>query len=202
MKTLILFLSLTTLPLWAQTYTMSRDTLNGSLMNFISHQGPGPFDTYLTMEIPFAPVKRLYKDLSNRLGANLITRGEAHITVVTPPEFNNELKAYISMDEIDAIAKDMNIQGAQFSIKCLGSGSLLIDGKLEKTFYIVVESKDLLKIRNKILETIQGEGGSPTLFKPERFFPHITVGYSKRDLHDSDGIFKDASTCIENIDLY
>ena len=201
MKTLLLLLSLTTLPLWAQTYTMSRDTLNGSLLNFIPHQGPGPFDSYLTMEIPYAPVKKLYKDLSNRLGANLITRGEAHITVITPPEFTGELKSYITMEEINALAVEMEIQKSQFAIKCLGSGSLIIDEKLEKTFYIVVESQDLLKIRRRILETIQARGGSPTLFKPERFFPHITVGFSKRDLHESDGIFKDATTCIEKIEL-
>lgn len=200
MKTFLL-LALASFPLWSQTYTMSGDALNASQLGFISHQGPGAFDTYLTMEVPYTPVKSLYKELSNRSNLPLITRGEAHITVITPPEYYGELKAYITMDEIDQIAKEMNIQKSQFNVKCLGSGALAIDGKEEKTFYIVVESQDLLNIRQRILDTIQARGGSPVLFKPERFFPHITVGFTKRDLHESDGIFKDVRTCVEKIDI-
>lgn len=198
---LFLALTLVSAPIWSQTYTMSRSTLDGSQLDFISHQKPGRYGTYLTMEIPYNPVKDLFKQLSNRLSRPLITRGEAHITVITPLEYFDELKDYISMNEIDKIAKEMDIQKSQFKVKCLGSGSAMINGKIESTYYIVVESQDLLNIRKRILKTIQDEGGSPALFNPLKFFPHITVGFTKDDLHESNGVYKDTRTCIEKIDI-
>lgn len=201
MKPIILILGLASFSALAQPYKLSRDVLDASNLNFISHQGPGQWNNYLTMEIPYAPVKKLFAELEARLGIKLRTRGEAHITVITPPEYYQELSSYISMDEIEALAKSMEIQKSVFTIKCLGSGSAMINGKMESTYFLVVESKDLLNIRKSILRTIRGQGGDPMLFMPGKFYAHITVGFTKDDLHESNGIYKDERTCIEKVDI-
>lgn len=38
-------------------------------------------------------------------------------------------------------------------------------------------------------------------FRAERFFPNITVGFNKRDLHESDGVIKDKTTCFKPIQI-
>jgi 2'-5' RNA ligase len=80
-------------------------------------------------------------------------------------------------------------------------GKLNIDGVEEKTFYIVVESPELVAIRQEIQNLFLLKGGNEKDFVAENFYPHITIGYTKRDLHDEDGIIKDAKSCISKISL-
>lgn len=198
MKTTILLsaLVLVAAPLtWSQSISISSSVFNAQNEAFKAHA------TYLTMEIPYAPVKKVYKDLINSTGTQLMGRGEAHITVITPPEYLNELSGFISMEEIDTIAKNLKIQEAEFSIVCLGSVEKIKNGIFTKAYYLVIESQPLLNVRRQILKTINGRGGSPTLFDPERFFPHITVGFVSDDLHESDGVYKDSSTCKTDIEI-
>ena len=161
--------------------------------------GFGSFDNYLIQNIQFNPIKDLYSSLEKYVEKKLINRGEAHITVITPVEYDKIFKNYLSMNEIEEIALNNNIQEAKFSIVCLGRGQAEIDGKLEQAYYLVIKSQDLLNIRKKIFDFYLEKGGESSKFDPEGYYPHITVGFSKRDLHESDGIKKGKNSCYLDI---
>lgn len=199
MLKLILLLSASLSFASAPKYYLSSKVFDNSTLPFISHQGPGPFDSYLTMEVQFEPIADLFKQLLIDQRTVLTNRGEAHITVLTPVEYHEILKSKLTMAEIDDIARKNKLQNSSFSIVCLGEGNLEINSKNESAFYVVVRSSDLLKIREEIQKAWIAKGGNKDLFKPEYFYPHITLGYTARDLHISDGVVKDESTCIRDI---
>lgn len=180
-------------------FNLSNQVFENSGLAFISHQGAGAFDTYLTMEVKFEPIAELFKDLLIAKRIQLTNRGEAHITVITPVEFHEILKSRISMNEIDEIARKAKIQSSKFDVVCVGKGSLEIDSKTEQAFYLVVRSPELLKIREEVKKLFESKGGEKDLFKPVYFYPHITLGFTKRDLHESDGVIKDERTCFGDV---
>ena len=63
-------------------------------------------------------------------------------------------------------------------------------GQNEFTYFVVVQSEDLISIRKKIQDSFVGKGGDKNDFNPLNYFPHITLGFTKRDLHESDGVIK------------
>ena len=77
----------------------------------------------------------------------------------------------------------------------MGKGAKDLDGANEKTYFVVVKSDGLLELRTKIQKAFVAAGGSAADFLPENFYPHITLGYTKRDLHYEEGIRKDDSSC-------
>lgn len=182
-------------------FYISQDVFKNSKLPFISHQGSGPFDSYLTMEVNFEPVADLFKQLLIAKRVPLTNRGEAHITVITPVEFTEILKSKLTMTEIDEIAQKNKIQNAKFEVVCVGKGSLDINAKTEWAFYLVVRTPDLLRIREEIQKAFVAKGGDKEFFKPQYFYPHITLGYTERDLHISDGVIKDESSCAHDLDL-
>lgn len=182
-------------------FYISEQVHKNSKIDFISHQGSGPFDTYLTMEVNFEPVADLFKQLLIAKRVPLTNRGEAHITVITPVEFTEILKSKISMNEIDELAKKHKIQNSKFEVVCVGRGALDINNKEEYAFYVVVRSPDLLKIREEIHKLFVAKGGEKEFFKPQYFYPHITLGYTLRDLHINDGVIKDESSCFGDLDI-
>ena len=103
----------------------------------------------------------------------------------------------VTIEEIDHIARRMNIQASKFKVVCLGRGTK--DDM--STYYVVVKSEDLLNIRKEIETLFIKKGGEKRKFRAENFFPHITVGFTKRDLHESDGVIKDETSCIKPIEL-
>lgn len=69
------------------------------------------------------------------------------------------------------------------------------------TFYIVVKSQDLMEIRKEVEKLYIKRAGQPGQFRAERFYPHITVDFNKRDQHESDGLIKDKTTCFKPIQI-
>jgi 2'-5' RNA ligase len=182
---------------WAQTeLTLPTDAYHNEDEIFYSHRGDGPFESALAMSIRYEPFKNLRQQLNKALEKDLDyfrgwnVEGEAHITVVTPGEFDNVLKPKMSMKEIEAIADRYEIQKAKISILGVGSGKAFIDGKNEETYFVIVDSYDLRLIRQMIFYEFTRRGGDRSAFDPTWFFPHITVGFTKRDLHETDGILK------------
>ncbi len=174
----------------------------GQSVPFLKFEGPGPFDNYLAMNLPFNPVANVFQQLQSQIQRPLINRGEAHITVITPVEYWNVLRPRgISIKEINQIADKFNIQRSRFNIICLGQGKAVLNNKTENTFYIVVNSEDLLNLRKSIQALFVRRGGSVDQFNPGKYFPHITVGFTKVDLHEINGVIKDVRSCVSKISL-
>lgn len=167
---------------------------------FIPHTGPGPFSNYLSQEVFFPPVKQLHEDVQLKFGLKLKNRGEAHITVITPPEYEGVLKKNLSMQDINLIATQMDVQAASFKPVCVGMGRVKRNDRDEKTFYIVVESPRLIEIRQAVEDAFVAKGGSKDVFRAAKFFPHVTIGFTHTDLHESDGVIKNERSCVLNIE--
>lgn len=173
--------------LWASTGP-TLDKLEGKNQKFKSHAN------YLSMRIDFSIAETLRKWVENEIGEKLKNRGEAHITVITPAEFNI-LKQKMTIEEIDQIAKVQNIQDSRLTPICIGMSRSIKDSKLE-TYYVVVESLDLIKIREKIAVLFYARAGSNEDFTPHTYYPHMTLGFNQRDLHlESDGVIKNQESC-------
>lgn len=182
-----------------EAYRLSPAIHDGTAVERLSHSGPGRWDSYLTMNLPFDPMRALLEQVQRRDGVVLKSRGEAHITVITPVEFWEVLKDRVSMDEIDAIAREAGIQESSFQVVCLGKGEAEVAGRIESTYFVVVSSDDLISIRESVRDLFVSRGGDPNAFNPRHFFPHITLGFTQRDLHESDGIIKDSRSCVAKI---
>lgn len=200
-----LFLSLLFVSTFAQAvatkYYVSEQVFKNNKLPFISHQGNGAFDSYLTMEVNYPPVQDVFKQLTIAKKIKLKNRGEAHITVITPVEYSEILKSKLTMSEIDDIAKANQIQNSKFDVVCVGMGSLEVENKTESAYFIVVRSPDLLKIREEIQKLFVSKGGDKEFFKPAYFYPHITLGFTLRDLHVTDGVIKDESSCTGDLEI-
>lgn len=159
--------------------------------DFISHaQEKSP---YLAQNVSYSEVKNIKESLEVKIGKKLKSRGEAHITVISPPEYK-VLKEKLTMTAIDEIALINKIQDYPFEALCVGKGQLVNDESVE-TYFIVVKSKALLELRKKINTTYIQSGGDHTEFDVDVFYPHITLGYTERDLHLLDGVVKNSSSC-------
>ncbi|GAB4267302.1 MAG: hypothetical protein Kow0029_01740 [Candidatus Rifleibacteriota bacterium] len=187
----LLFVFSLLLPVLANSIQISEKVYDTENLNFIPHHGDGKFSNYLAMVVPYEPVKEVWQQLEKLTGLKLKNRGEAHITVVTPVEFW-DLQSHISMQEIDKIALRNKIQQAKFKI--LGVGRGVKDN--DETYFLVVQSPDLVNIRERILDRFIKNGGSPGKFIPARYFPHITVGFTNRDLHEADGVIKNKNSLV------
>lgn len=149
---------------------------------------------YLSMELNYKPSKALRMEVEKDIGMTLKNRGEAHITILTPPEYN-VLKGKISIQEINEIALKNKIQESNVKAICVGVGESQNNSAL-KTYYVVVDSQNLLKIRKQIADEFTARGGDPEKFDATNFYPHITLGFTQRDLHlESDGVIKNTESC-------
>lgn len=159
-----------------------------------------PQSNYLSMELNYKPSEALRIELEKDLGMTLKNRGEAHITVLTPPEYN-VLKGKISIQEINDIALKNKLQESSVKAICVGVGESK-NNSAAKTYYVVVLSQNLLKIRKQISDTFLARGGDPEKFDAQNFYPHITLGFTERDLHqESDGVIKNTESCRYTIGL-
>lgn len=148
---------------------------------------------YLAMNVPYAPAGRMKDDLLKRTGKTLRDRGEAHITVITPPEYKI-ISPYLTIGEIKQMAATMNLQKSQFEVRCLGHFNLK-DNKLTEVYYLVVASDDLVRFREAVQKRMEAEGGRG--FVAGHYYPHITLGFTSRDLHESDGAIKNEKSCVD-----
>ncbi len=163
-------------------------------VEFIPHTEDKPFGSYLSMNLPYEPFTQIRNQLESMMEKKLINRGEAHITVITPPEFSI-LKSKMTIHEINQIAIDANLQKTKYQPLCIGLGEKKINDRLEQTYFVVVSADPLFAIRQKISDLFISRGGDRLSFKSEVFYPHVTLGFTLKDLHYEDGIIKDATTC-------
>lgn len=155
---------------------------------------------YLSMNIDFNSITVIRKDVERIERLVIQNRGEAHITVITPPEFE-QLKSVLSMELLNEVALLNRIQEAPFEIVCVGRGQLKEDSKTLSTYYIVVDAPELVSLRRTIATLYKTRGGPAAGFNPDDYYPHITVGFTERDLHLSDGVVKSKASCLIDTQL-
>lgn len=143
-----------------------------------------PHKDWLGLQLPVADFAELRKFIEEQLGKPLKNRGEAHITVVTPPEF---MSMGVKIEDLENAVRD-DIQAAEWRALCVGVG----EKGSEQTYYVVVDTRDLFKVRKKIATL---SGVRPGSFDPDHFYPHVTLGFTERDLHEQDGVIKDKNSC-------
>lgn len=157
-------------------------------------------ENWLALNLDEKPAELIRRHIDNQTASTESTsgqppktalkhRGEAHITILTPPEFNL-LKDKLTMKEIEAIAQAQGLQISQWTPVCLGRGQ----HKNESTYYVVVQSQDLFMIRQAISREYIARAGRNN-FAADHFYPHITIGFTDRDLHEADGVIKDKNSC-------
>ncbi|KAJ2784571.1 hypothetical protein H4R18_001036 [Coemansia javaensis] len=192
----------------APTFALRAGALDSSRVPFASHADGTPFGSYLQQTLDFAPFADLFAAV-NATAGTLRSRGEAHVTVVSPPEFERVLKpAGVAIGEIEAIAMRAGIQRARLAPVCLGrfSGALpnpaTDDDRGRFLLYSLVVADafgDLARIRQEVFKLYRERGGEGALFQPEAFWPHVTIGFDRRDLFVEDGLYKGANWCYAHI---
>lgn len=155
---------------------------------------------YLAMNVDFSSLGDVRKDIEAKEKITLQHRGEAHITVISPPEYE-QLKSVLTMELINEVALLNRIQETPFEIVCLGRGRLRADNKTLSTYFIVLDAPGLISLRHTLATLYKTNGGQPNEFKPDEYFPHITIGFNERDLHSQDGVVKDKSSCFSQMQL-
>lgn len=168
---------------------------------FIPHINPKSFyGTYLVHNVSFQAMPKLKQSIEKITQLKLIDRGEAHITILSPPEFNKIQKYYpnFSMLKVHDFVKS-KIQKIKW--KTLGIGHQSgknHKGLFSEVFYLVVQSKELRQLRFHIMSHFQLSKNS---FNPNLQDFHITIAYTVSDLHNIDKSSKtlDSSLSMFNI---
>lgn len=154
--------------------------------DFISHPN------YLAQNLQFLPFDKIRTQLEHKLERTLLHRGEAHITVLSPPEWEI-LTSHLRPTHIEEIAQIFKIQQMPFEVLCVGSYSSPDKGA---TYFLVINSPHLFDLRTRIHRAFTQLGGNPDKFDPTHYFPHITLGFDVKDFHHADGAIKDSSSCV------
>ena len=186
---------------FAHTLELSDEVLRSSRFKIPFHSGKGKLDSYLAIDVPYGPIKALQKKVEDYFGVTLKSRGEAHITVVTPVEHWKRLRRFLDIKDLHRYGEVEELQSMKYSILCVGRGQRKLKENLESTFFVVLDAPEVVEFRRGVQKLMVLGGGKQWYFKPERYYPHITIGFTKRDLHVSDGIVKGRRTCVADIKL-
>ena len=155
MKTLVITFGLLALSLSACAQTTLRlvaDPTRADQLPFETHTAPYT----LALNTPLAPIVSLREQIGKAVGLELqffggwSPAGEAHVTVITPPEFINVLSKRLTDVEINRIAQDLRIQDADLKVMGVGSGKAQVGDNLHETFFLIVDSLKLREIRQAI----------------------------------------------------
>lgn len=175
---------------------ISRRAFSGSKLTFESHAG------YLTMKLPYEFIRPVLAEVQTRENLKLLTRGESHVTVITPPEEAVLKGEGVLPQLIDAQAQREKIQDSKLNSVCLGRGQAAVEGVIEKTYFIVLDADRLRQLRLQIAELIpKDQKSGVNRFEPGRYLPHLTVGFTRQDLFEQNGVVKDISSCIYPLEL-
>lgn len=164
-----------------------------NILCFFSFQAHSALKNYISYDLEYNAFEEMRLKLEKTLGTPLKNRGEAHITVVTPPEYE-KLSKKLAPEQIHSIANESLSKHPSYQIVCVGKGSITINNKSESTYYAVVTADELISIRKKLAEA---SGITKDQFDPNLYFPHVTLGFTSRDLHYEDGVKKDKNSCLK-----
>jgi 2'-5' RNA ligase len=177
----------------AKTLTLSREVFE--TMPFSSQYSE---DGALIRSIHYSSVNALIPQLNSLFNLDLEDRKEAHITVVTPTEFQSSLIKVFTVNEMLA-RYSSHIQDLPFEVVCVGS-RISSNGQ-NLVFYLVVKSAELSEIRFDLAQEAKFRAQAqniPLVFKPEAFWAHITIGYIKGDVFE---FSKGPESCLSDVKL-
>ena len=163
---------------------------------FVRHETTDP---YLAMNLKYESFKEFLEKVDRFAYRPVHGPNEAHITIITADEFQNDLSKFLTIKEISEISEKLNLQQSTYNPICMGKGSLLEKEKYLETYFIVVESENFLNIRKQIAELYKKRGGNK--FDPLHYYPHITLGFTDRDLDEKDGLIKDSKACMKTLHI-
>jgi len=161
-------------------------------------------DGALVMNVEDSSVKTLIPQLENIFKVKLESRPESHITLITPPNFTGEFNpGKIGLNTVytaDDIHKKFHssIQQTNFKVLCIGSRE---NDQGNLVFFLVVDAPELFTMRKELQTEYfkkAKEDNKPAYFDYLDFYPHITIGYVKGDVH---GVSKGTETCLANHNL-
>jgi len=155
-------------------------------------------EDWLGLPLNFAPIEEVRKELEKKIGRTLNSKGEAHVTVITSPEWRT-LGQYLKMDVLDGLVVKEKMMGAKIKVKCLKKITATVNGKVEESWFVSLEAPELKEYRNEVWRRYVAAGGLPEDFDWKRWHPHITVGFTAKEVHDEDKVTKEKSRC--EIDL-
>lgn len=92
-----------------------------------------------------------------------------------------------------------SIQALPFEVVCVGSRKS--SNGQNHVFYLVVKSNELSSLRFDLAQeaSLRAQAQSiPLVFKPEAFWPHITIGYIKGDVFE---FSKGPESCLPDVKL-
>ncbi len=147
--------------------------------------------TYVSVDLEYAAFKSLRQNLEKKIGLKLANRGEAHVTVVTPPEFQKLVTKLDSKEIETLVSANLDLEQGSMKPICIGQGILRDD----QTWYVVIEMESARHARQRLSDAFVKAGGTLDDFRADEFHPHVTLGFDKRDLHLQDGVVKNASSC-------
>ncbi|AZZ36831.1 hypothetical protein CIK05_08520 [Bdellovibrio sp. qaytius] len=157
----------------------------------LPNKKPASVKSYVSLDLEYPEYQQTLNKLDAFLGTKLINRSEAHITVLTPPELKN-ITANTSPETIHQEWEEWKTKS--FKKVCLGEGSITEKNKVLKTYYIVVDAPEILAFRKYIKTKYAVKN-----FDADIFYPHITLGFTERDLHYEQGVIKDPKSCPEKL---
>ena len=113
-------------------------------------------DGALIRNINYEAVEAIVPQLNSLYGVKLETRGEAHITVITPPEaqgwFTDHKGINYFISSIELHHKYFKtLQDTKFEIVCVG----MRENETNKVFYLVVDSPELFAVRAEIAQELE-----------------------------------------------
>jgi hypothetical protein len=157
---------------------------------------------YLQQTLDFSVLEPFLVQINDTYGKPpslpLKSRGEAHITVITPPEFTS-LSPQLTISDINRIALSNNIQSSPFTIICLARQVPAGKEELGFVYNLLIDNPSLVSIRKQIYNEYLMHKGNPNAFDASKFYPHITIAFETTDFFESEGVIKNPTTCIQSV---
>ncbi|KAI9260216.1 hypothetical protein BY458DRAFT_516527 [Sporodiniella umbellata] len=172
--------------------SISHEFLASHRVKFVDHSAGSL--SWLGLALDFKWIEPVIKEL-NTTEFPLKTRGESHITVITPPEFAVLATANVTIEQINRIALQHSIQSSPLHAVCLGKEDVVLKDNRHVVYQIIFQVPNLVKIRQAIFQVYVKQGGNTALFDPYSFWPHSTVAFTSSDLFLEQGVYKGANVC-------
>lgn len=141
------------------------------------------------------PLDELRRAIEKRTQLTLQAPEGSSLAILDAFETKAVLASGFSRDELHRMALEFDIQGYDFEPVCVGRGSIGTGEEGRSVYFMVVRSPAVQEFRGRLRETLinRDPGGAALLREP--YEPHVTLGYTHRDLTHEDGVKKDETSC-------